>query len=94
MFVDTFWDCCRLFWSRFGHNRAKNDSVIDFPCQAVNTLVLLRVCSGWYLDCVGVGMKVGVCLINMVCLEATQTELEGWLTSPQPLNSTGRECRA
>ena len=24
-------------------------------------------------------------------LETTQTELEGWLSSPQPLNSTGSE---
>ena len=35
-----------------------------------------------------------VCLINLVCLETTQTELEGWLSSPQPINSTGREVRA
>ena len=47
------------------------------PVKAVNGLVLLRVCSGWSPDCVGVGMKVGVCLINLVCLGATQIELEG-----------------
>ena len=34
----TFWDCCRLFWSRFGHDRAKNDSGIVFLAQAVNRL--------------------------------------------------------
>ena len=62
--------------------------------RAVNCLVLLRVYSGWSSDCVGVGMKVGVCLINLVCLGATQTGLEGCLSSPQPLNSTRREVRA
>ena len=62
--------------------------------RAVKCLVLLHVCSGWSSDCVGVGMKVGVCLINLVCLGATQIELEGWRSSPQPLNSTGREVRA
>ena len=62
--------------------------------RAMNCLVLLRVYSGWSSDCVGVGMKVGVCLINLVCLGTTQTELEGWLSSPQPLNSTGMEVRA
>ena len=34
----TFWDCCRLFWSRFGHDRAKNDSGVVFLAQAVNRL--------------------------------------------------------
>ena len=33
-----------------------------------------------------------VCLGNLVCLETTQTELEGWLYSPQPLNSTRRNA--
>ena len=64
------------------------------PVKDVNGLVLLGVCSGWYSDCVGVGMKVGVCLINQVCLGATQAKLEGWISSSQPLNSTGREVRA
>ena len=27
-------------------------------------------------------------------LETTRIGLEGWLSSPQPLNSTGREVRA
>ena len=31
-----------------------------------------------------------VCLINLGCLGATQTELEGWLSSPQPQSSTGK----
>ena len=35
-----------------------------------------------------------VFLKNLVCLKTTQTELEGCLSSPQPLNSTGREVRA
>ena len=34
----TFWDCCRLFWSCFGHDRAKNDSRVVFLAQAVNRL--------------------------------------------------------
>ena len=29
-----------------------------------------------------------VCLIKLVCLGTTQTELEDWISSPQPLNST------
>ena len=35
-----------------------------------------------------------MCLINLMSLRTTQIELEGWLSSPQPLNSTGREVRA
>ena len=31
-----------------------------------------------------------VFLINMGCLGATQTELEGWLSFPQPQSSTGK----
>ena len=38
MFSDTFWDCYRLVWSRFGHDRAKNDSGVVFLNQAVNGL--------------------------------------------------------
>ena len=39
--------------------------------KPMNCLVLLCVCSGWSSDYVGVGMKVGVCLINLVFLGAT-----------------------
>ena len=67
-----------LLLSRFGHDRAKNDSGIKFPSpscvlpklsprfcssvfsflpQSYESLVLLCVHSGWYLDYVGVGMK-------------------------------------
>ena len=35
----TFWSSCRLLWSHFGHDRAKNDPEIDFLVQAVNCLV-------------------------------------------------------
>ena len=35
-----------------------------------------------------------ICLKNLVGLGTTQIELEGWISSPQPLNSTGREVRA
>ena len=34
----TFWGCCRLVWSRFGHDRAKNNAGIVFLVQAVNRL--------------------------------------------------------
>ena len=44
--------------------------------------------NGWSSDCVGSRDGGLVCLINLVCLETTQIELEGWLSSPQPLNST------
>ena len=74
----TFLGCCGFLLSRFGHDRAKNDSGIEFPSQSCvlpkfppqfcsvvsiflpqscELLVLLCVCSGWSLDCVGVGMK-------------------------------------
>ena len=33
------WGYCRFFWSHFGHERAKNDSGIVFPVQAMNLLV-------------------------------------------------------
>ena len=39
------------------------------------------------MDCIGVVNEGLMCLINLVCLGTTQTELEGWLSSPKPLNS-------
>ena len=42
-----------LLLSRFGHDRAKNDSGIVFPHPSCEPLVLLRVCSGWPSDYVG-----------------------------------------
>ena len=36
--VDTFGDYCKLLGSRFGHDRAKNDSGIVFLAQAVSRL--------------------------------------------------------
>ena len=53
----VFWGCCRLFWSHFGHDRAKNGSGIVFPYPSCESLVQLHVCSGWSSDCVGVGMR-------------------------------------
>ena len=38
MLLIRFGDCCRLFGSRFGHDRAKNDSGVVFLNQAVNRL--------------------------------------------------------
>ena len=51
------WSYCRLLLSRFGHDRAKNDSGIKFPSQICELLALLYVCSGWSSDCVGVERK-------------------------------------
>ena len=52
-----FLGCCGFLLGRFGHDRAKNDSGIEFPGQSCEVLILLCVCSGWSLDYVGVGMK-------------------------------------
>ena len=35
------------------------------------------MCNGWSSDCAGSRDGDLVCLINLVCLETTQTELEG-----------------
>ena len=75
--------CCRLLWSHFGHDRAKNDPRVVSPVQVVGLRIVL-----------GVGDEGLVCLTNLVGLGNTQIELEGWLSSPQPLNSTGKEVRA
>ena len=88
--TDTFWDCCNSLGSCFGHDRDKNKSGIEFPSQSCEFLV----CCMYVV--VGLGLcwsgNEGMgCLINLVCLGATQAELEGWFSSPQPLNSTGRE---
>ena len=42
-----------LLLRHFGHDRAKNDSRIGFPHPRCELLVLLRVCSGWSSNCVG-----------------------------------------
>ena len=48
------------------------------------------MCNGWSSDYVG-SMDGGlVFLTNLVCWETTQTELEGWISSPQPWSSTGK----
>ena len=89
----TFWGCCRLFWSRFGHDKAKNDSGIDFPYPSYESLV----CCVYEVDGLRTMLEWDealVCFISLVCLGTTQIELEGWLSSPQPMNSTGREVRA
>ena len=66
MLLIHFRDCCRLFWSHFGHDRAKNNSGVVFLAQAVNRLcdcvyavVGLRTMLGvgmgaWFLDKLGV----------------------------------------
>ena len=38
MFADMFWDYYRLFWSHFGHDKAKDDLGVVFLNQAVNCL--------------------------------------------------------
>ena len=84
--------CCRLLWSRFGHDRAKNDPGVVSLIQAV-IVGWLHAYSGWSSNCVWSGDEGLVCLKNLVGLGTTQIELEGWLSSPQPVNSTGREVK-
>ena len=86
--------CCRLLWNRFGHDRAKNNLGSCFSPVKALIAGLLHACSGLSLDCIGVVNEGLMCLINLVCLGTTQIELEGWISSPQPLNSTGREVKA
>ena len=67
--------------------------VFDFLSQNCESLILL--CMQWLVFGMCWNGNEGlVCLINLVCLGTTQIELEGWISSPQPLNSTGREFRA
>ena len=49
-----FGGCCRLFWSRFGHDRAKKDLGVFFLAQAVN-----RLCDCMYAV-VGLQTMLGV----------------------------------
>ena len=85
--------CCGLYEVILAMIGPRTTQELISHVQAVNCL-LLRVCSGWSSDYVGSRDGGLVFLINLVCLETTQTELEGWISSPQPLNSTGRECMA
>ena len=84
--------CC--FVSRFGHNRAKNDLGVVFLNQAVNRLCDFVYAVVGLQTVLGVGGECFVCLKNLVGLGTTQIELEGWISSPQQLNSTRREVRA
>ena len=68
--------CCRLLWSHFGHDRANNDSGIDFPCPSCESLV----CCVYVVDGIQTMLEWDeglVCLINLVCFGTTQIELEG-----------------
>ena len=73
----SFWVVVDSYWVVLAMIGLRMTQVSISPAKDLNGLVLLRVCSGWSLDCVGVGMKVEVCLINLVCLGATQIEIEG-----------------
>ena len=86
-------DYCRLPWNRFGHDRAKNDSGSCFSPVKALIAGLLHAHNGLSSDCIRLVNEGLIFLINLVCLGTTQTELVGWLSSPQPLNSTGREVR-
>ena len=67
--------------------------VLISPVKAV--IVGFVACMQWWVfGLCWIGDEGLVCLTNLVCLGTTQTKLEGWLSSPQPLNSTGREVRA
>ena len=72
----TFVGCCGFLLSRFGHDRAKNDSGIDFPCPSCELLV----CCMYVVDGLQTVLEWDeglVFLINLVFLGITQTELEG-----------------
>ena len=99
----TFWlavffpcdlGCCRLLWNCFGHDRAKKDSWSCFSPVKALIAGLLHARSGLSLDYIGVVNEGLMCCIKLVCLGTTQKELEGWISSPQPLNSIGREVKA
>ena len=51
---------CRLLWSRFGHDRDKNDSSIVFPCPSCEVLVWLQESSSWSLDYVEWDGRLGM----------------------------------
>ena len=72
--------CC------FGHDRAKNNSQIVSPIKVV--IAGFVACMQWLVfGLCGVGLKAGYAL-EIWCLGDTQTELDGWISSPQPLDST------
>ena len=63
-----------------------------FPVKVV--IAGFVVCMQWLVFRLYWGGDEGlICLKNLVGLGTTQTDLEGWLSSPQPLNSNGREVR-
>ena len=77
--------CCRLLWSRFGHDRAKNDSGIVFLAQAVN-----RLCDCVYAlvglrTVLGAGMGLG--LLDKLGVFGNHTdrarELDFFSTTPE-----------
>ena len=79
----AFLSYCRLLLDFFGHDRDKNDSGIDFTLSqpwiawfcCMHAMVFLRTM--WS------GIEGWVCLRNLG-LGATQRELDGWISSPQP----------
>ena len=59
------WSFPRLSWCSywlncFGHDRAKNDLGVGFPCPSYEFLVWLHACSGWYSDCVEWDWRLGM----------------------------------
>ena len=84
---------CRLLWNHFGHDRAKNNSGVCFPLSRFNCWFVAS--TQWLVFGLHWSGNEGLmCMTKLVFLGTTQIELEGWISSPQPLNSTGRECKA
>ena len=83
-----------MLLSCFGHDKAKNNFeiiLLSLSCELLDFAVCMQwLVFGLYWS----GNEGLVCLKNLVCLGTTQRELEGWIYSPQPLNSIGREVRA
>ena len=70
MFIDAFGTVVNSLESHFGHDRAKNDSGIVSPAQAV-TANWLHACKGWSSNCVRRRDGGLVCLINLVARNHT-----------------------
>ena len=71
VFVVMLWGCCRLFGvvlATIGPRTTQE----SFPLLAV-IADWLPTCNGWSSECVGSKDGGLVCLINLVCLETTQT---------------------
>ena len=91
--ISLFWVAVGSYWVVLATIGPRTTQELFFPIQAVNRLFdcVYAVVGLWTCWSRDEGL---VCLINLVRLGTTQIELEGWFSSPQPLNSTGIEVRA